>query len=225
MAAMRRAFTRSAERPPTRSISPESRTRSIFGCSAGGSSPISSRKIVPPSPCWNLPRRFSRAPVKAPFAWPNSSLSNRVSGMAAQFTVTSGRSRRALCSWMARATSSFPVPFSPTRRMPASVGATRAIVSARRRIGGEVPSSRPPSPDSSASRRFSSSRRVRRRAFDTASRMRSTAGGFSMKSRAPSLTARTAVSIVPWAVRTRDGTLRLRTASFSRRPIPSRTGI
>jgi hypothetical protein len=33
--------------------------------------------------------------------------------MAAQFTLISGRARSALRAWMARATSSFPVPFSP----------------------------------------------------------------------------------------------------------------
>ena len=35
------------------------------------------------------------APVNAPRSWPNSSLSSSVSGIAAQFTATNGRSRRA----------------------------------------------------------------------------------------------------------------------------------
>ena len=53
------------------------------------------------------------APVKAPFVWPNSSLSWRFSGIAPQLIVTSGLSRRDewLCS--ALATTSLPVPLSP----------------------------------------------------------------------------------------------------------------
>jgi hypothetical protein len=43
------------------------------------------------------PARSCKAPVKAPRRWPNSSLSARVSGRAAQLTCTSGRSRRADC--------------------------------------------------------------------------------------------------------------------------------
>ncbi len=39
----------------------------------------------------NRPSRRSAAPVKAPFSWPNSSLSSSVSGRAAQLTVTNGR--------------------------------------------------------------------------------------------------------------------------------------
>ena len=45
-------------------------------------------------------------------------------GIAAQFTLTRVRSRRALRLWMARAISSFPVPVSPKRRMVESVGDT-----------------------------------------------------------------------------------------------------
>ena len=75
--------------------------------------PISSRKIVPPSASANLPFLVVVAPVKAPRTWPNSSDSSSVSGMAAQLTLMSGMSRCALRSWMARATSSLPVPVSP----------------------------------------------------------------------------------------------------------------
>jgi hypothetical protein len=39
-----------------------------------GISPISSRKIVPPSASSNRPRRAAIAPVKAPFSWPKISL-------------------------------------------------------------------------------------------------------------------------------------------------------
>ena len=41
-------------------------------------SPISSRNRVPPLHCSNLPMRRRSAPVKAPFSWPNSSLSSRL---------------------------------------------------------------------------------------------------------------------------------------------------
>ncbi len=58
--------------------------------------PISSRKIVPPSASANLPRRGPTAPVKAPRTWPNNSDSMRLSGIAAQFTFTIARARRAL---------------------------------------------------------------------------------------------------------------------------------
>ena len=51
--------------------------------------------------------------MKAPRTWPNSSDSSSVSGIAAQFTLTSGMSRCALRAWIARATSSLPVPVSP----------------------------------------------------------------------------------------------------------------
>ena len=53
-------------------------------------SPISSRKSVPPLHCSNLPMRRRSAPVKAPFSWPNSSLSSKLSGMAAQLRARNG---------------------------------------------------------------------------------------------------------------------------------------
>ncbi|PYR33444.1 MAG: hypothetical protein DMF90_20805 [Acidobacteria bacterium] len=46
--------------------------------------------------------------------------------MAAQLTLMSGMSRCALRLWMARATSSFPVPVSPVRRTVLLVAATRS---------------------------------------------------------------------------------------------------
>ena len=49
-----------------------------------GSSPISSRKTVPPSAASKSPTRVLTAPEKAPRSWPKSSLSTRFSGMAAQ---------------------------------------------------------------------------------------------------------------------------------------------
>ena len=64
--------------PPTRWSSPSCRMRSSFACAASCRSPISSRKIVPPSASSNLPRRSAAAPVNAPFSCPNSSLSNEL---------------------------------------------------------------------------------------------------------------------------------------------------
>ena len=67
------------------------------------------------------------APVKAPFSWPNSSLSSSVSGIAAQFTATNGPLARGESSWMARATSSLPVPVSPRISTGAGLGAAISI--------------------------------------------------------------------------------------------------
>ena len=65
--------------PPTRTISRSCSTRSRSVCVFRLMSPISSRKTVPPSATSNLPFLRYCAPVKAPFSWPNSSLSSSVS--------------------------------------------------------------------------------------------------------------------------------------------------
>ena len=82
---------------PTRRTSPLSRNRSSFACIVLGSSPISSRKRLPPLATCNRPMRCSSAPVKAPLRWPNNSLSIRFSGSAPQLIGTSGISARQLC--------------------------------------------------------------------------------------------------------------------------------
>jgi len=87
-----------------------------------GRSPISSRKMVPPSASSKRPNRLAMAPLKAPFSWPNSSLSTNPAGKAAQLTLMSGLSLRLLVEWMARAISSLPVPVSPVTSTEASVG-------------------------------------------------------------------------------------------------------
>ena len=69
---------------------------------------------VPPWAASNRPTRSAAAPVKAPLAFPNISLSISDSGTAAMFMVIIVLRRRELCWWMARATSSFPEPDSPT---------------------------------------------------------------------------------------------------------------
>src|SRR3954470_12726446 len=74
--------------PPTRSISRSWIARSSFACRRISISLISSSSRVPPLASSNLPTRRATAPVKAPFSWPNSSLSSRCSGMAAQLTAT-----------------------------------------------------------------------------------------------------------------------------------------
>ncbi|MCZ7682664.1 MAG: hypothetical protein M5U28_29255 [Sandaracinaceae bacterium] len=52
-----------------------------------------------------LPTRYSMAPVKAPFSWPNRIRSTQVSGIAPQFTVMNAcLPARALNAWIARAT-------------------------------------------------------------------------------------------------------------------------
>ena len=79
---------------------------------------------MPPSACAKIPFRAVTAPVKAPLTWPNSSLSKSVGVKAAQFTGMKGPRRRRPSRWIARATSSFPVPLSPRTSTVASVSAT-----------------------------------------------------------------------------------------------------
>ena len=90
MAAISRTSVRTVSLPPTRSNDCSCSSRRTLACTASGMSPISSRNSVPPSHCSNLPMRRRSAPVKAPFSWPNSSLSSRVSGMAAQLRARKG---------------------------------------------------------------------------------------------------------------------------------------
>jgi hypothetical protein len=68
---------------------------------------------VPPVASRTDPSARAFASVKAPRAWPKSSLSSSVAGTAAQLIATKGPSLRGLASWIARATSSLPVPLSP----------------------------------------------------------------------------------------------------------------
>ena len=68
---------------------------------------------MPPSASAKRPFLVNVAPVNAPRTWPKSSDSSSVSGIAAQLTLMSGMLRCALRAWMARATSSLPVPVSP----------------------------------------------------------------------------------------------------------------
>ena len=73
------------------------------------------------------PFLVAAAPVNAPRTWPNSSDSSSVSGSAPQLSATNGRSRRGELKWIARATSSLPVPDSPVIRIVLVVPATVSI--------------------------------------------------------------------------------------------------
>ena len=110
---MTRTFTSIAWEPPTRSSVCSCRTRRSVAWAGRGSSPISSRKTVPPFASSKRPTRFCNAPVNDPFSCPKSSLSTSPAGSAAQFTVTSSASLRGLSRWISRAMSSLPVPVSP----------------------------------------------------------------------------------------------------------------
>jgi hypothetical protein len=60
-----------------------------------------------------MPFASAMAPVNDPRVWPKSSDSSSVSVIAPQLIGTNGRLARAPWVWMARATSSLPVPLSP----------------------------------------------------------------------------------------------------------------
>ena len=139
MAAMTRTSTLIGRAEPTRSNSRSWSTRRSASWVSGGRSPTSSRKMVPPSASSKRPARRSSAPVKAPFSCPNSSEAINVGGMAAQFTLTNARDARCERLWIARATSSFPVPVSPVMSTVESVGATCATLVSTARSAGEVP--------------------------------------------------------------------------------------
>jgi len=68
--------------PPTFVTSRSWRARRSLAWMAHPTFAISSKKMVPPWANSNLPAAALDAPVKAPFTWPKSSLSNRVSTSA-----------------------------------------------------------------------------------------------------------------------------------------------
>ncbi len=134
-----RTFTWIWSLPPTRSNSRSWSTLSNATCISWGNSPISSRNKVPPFANSNRPMRRWYAPVNAPFSWPNNSEAISEGARAVQFTLTKARSERGECLWMARATSSLPVPVSPVMRTVESVGATFSIRDNTAFKAGEVP--------------------------------------------------------------------------------------
>jgi hypothetical protein len=116
VAATMRTLTRCSRTLPRRRTVRSSSSFSSLDCSAGSMSPISSRNRVPPSAVSTRPSLRSRASVKAPRSWPNSSDSSSCAGSAAQFSSTKGLARRGPLKCSARATSSLPVPVSPTHQ-------------------------------------------------------------------------------------------------------------
>jgi hypothetical protein len=176
---------------PTRVTFPSSSTRNSLACAGIGSSPISSRKSVPPFAFSKAPRRVRSAPVNAPRSWPNSSLSTSCSGRAAAFTAIIGFPARGPRRCRSRATSSLPVPLSPRIRTGLGMAASVAMLSRSARIAGLSPTS----DESSSSRSRSSStwRRSAKRstAFSISRCTRSMGSALSRKLQAPSFTART----------------------------------
>ncbi len=139
MAATSRKLAGTDSVEPTGSYERSWSTRSSFTWRLSGSSPISSRKSVPPSAAAMRPRRAELAPVNAPRTWPKSSLSSSASGMAPQFTGTRARPARGLRSWMRRANTSLPTPVSPVMRTVASLAAMRLQVRTRSTMGESWP--------------------------------------------------------------------------------------
>ncbi len=77
--------------------------------------------------------------MKAPRSCPNSSDSCSDIGIAAQLTGTNGELPRPDIVWIARATSSLPVPVSPRMHTLTGLLATRAICRRRACIGALSP--------------------------------------------------------------------------------------
>ena len=91
--------------------------------------------------------------------------------MAAQFSPRKGRRRRLPCWWMARATSSFPVPLSPRMSTGRSVAAIFSTSVYRACIPGDFPTRLPNDARASTaarSCRFCRARLARMRAFSMA---------------------------------------------------------
>ncbi len=154
--------------PPSRMNSFSCMTRSSLACVSRLMEEISSKKMVPLSAASNRPFFKATAPVKAPLTCPNRWLSSRSGGREPLLTVTNGASARFEFMWMARATSSLPVPLSPWRRIVLRVGAAARTRSKTFFMASLLPMmlSKPKRWRSSPlSRTFSSWRRLRSTAF------------------------------------------------------------
>ena len=111
VAATTRTSTLIGASPPTRSNSRSCSTRSSLTCIAGGMSPTSSRKSVPPSASSKRPSLLlDRAGERALLVAEQLALEQRLGERGA--VDLDERAVRALASgwWIARATSSLPVP-------------------------------------------------------------------------------------------------------------------
>ena len=131
-------------------------TLSSFAWMLGLRFEISSKKKVPWLASSKRPCLVWKAPVKEPLVWPNSSLSRRLSTKAEQSTGTNSFFALSLRVWIARATSSFPVPLSPVRSTVLSLGAARLMVEKTSRIAGLFPTMYGTSPKVSTSARAAS---------------------------------------------------------------------
>ncbi len=87
--------------------------RSSLACTSTSTLQISSRKTVPRLAASKIPRLSLVAPVNEPFTCPNSSDSSSVTVSAPQSTAKKRSCFLGLRLWIARATSSLPVPVSP----------------------------------------------------------------------------------------------------------------
>ncbi len=132
---------------PTALTSPFSRARSSLAWALIGSSPISSRKRVPPWAAAKAPALVETAPVKEPFSWPKSSVSMSSEGSAPMLSGRKGPRAWRLPRWRASAMSSLPLPVSPRTSTEARSGAKRRTSRARRSIAAD----RPTTPSSGAS--------------------------------------------------------------------------
>ncbi|MCY1441597.1 hypothetical protein D9M71_579170 [compost metagenome] len=102
---------------------------------------------MPPSAASTSPMRRSLASVKAPFSWPNSSDSTRLDGIEAQLNSMNGPLARGPSKCKARATSSLPVPVSPSTStggrsllaMRRSASSNWVMVPLRYAIGADSP--------------------------------------------------------------------------------------
>ena len=115
-------------------------SRSRAGASPAGRAACRRSRRGRACPCrrsTKRPRWSAMAPVNEPFVWPKSSLSSSVSGMAPQLMATKGWFARGLARWMARASSSLPVPLSPWIRTLASLAATRCALASRSSMSEE----------------------------------------------------------------------------------------
>ena len=126
-------------RPPMRSTVRSCSTRSIFACSDAGISPISSRNTVPPSAASSLPGVRLAAPGEGALLIAEQLALQQVSGMAAQLMATNGLCERPESRCTARASSSLPVPLSPSSSTVALVGATFSIARHRLRMESLTP--------------------------------------------------------------------------------------
>ena len=180
---------------------------------------------MPPSASSNRPWRSCRASVKAPFTWPNISLSNSVEEIPPRFTLIYGAFFRWLLRKIASVISSLPVPLSPVINTEASVGAMRPMSSRTFSSLGSSPTILPKSYCASSSPRLgaftASFRAASPRAVFTTCSSCSLVQGLVMKSTAPALIPLTARSMEPQAVIMTTGRSGLLFANSASRAIPS----